>query len=195
MHNALYYYNSYLNSWNFILIGGLSNAILYPMDTLKTMRQTDPNIKSVRQALIKLKKAGIFKIYSGMIPAILGSIPSSALYFGSYETAKSIFKVLPVVDSLGRPAVHMLSAACGNVISSIVFVPKDLLKQQMQALRTGSALQITNQFNNPTGSISLLKLCRSIWLKNGWKGFYPNYRATLMRNIPSAIVSVFTSTC
>jgi hypothetical protein len=37
-------------------------------------------------------------------------------------------------------------------------------------------------------SKSLSQLIFSIYAKNGIAGFYPNYRATLAKNIPSAII-------
>jgi hypothetical protein len=69
------------------------------------------------------------KIYSGFVPAVLGAIPSSALYFGSYETSKRYlarkFQNSTTYAFLSRrPAIHMIAAASGNLMSSFVFVPK-----------------------------------------------------------------------
>ena len=36
--------------------------------------------------------------------------------------------------------------------------------------------------------ISVFQLINKIYSKNGLAGFYPNYRATLARNIPSALI-------
>ena len=112
------------------LAGGLANAILYPVDTLKTMRQADSrNIQSAHSAMLRLKELGLIKIYSGFVPAVLGAIPSSALYFGSYETSKRYLtrKFQNSTSSsflFRRPAIHVIAAASGNIMSSFVFVPK-----------------------------------------------------------------------
>ena len=65
------------------LAGGLANAIIYPIDTIKTIRQSDSSIKNSAQAINRLRNTGWKQAYSGFIPAVLGAIPSSALYFGS----------------------------------------------------------------------------------------------------------------
>jgi Mitochondrial carrier protein len=171
--------------------------LLYPIDTIKTMQQSDKSVKGFKSAITKLQNGhgGIMKLYSGFWAAVLGSIPSSAIYFGSYETSKRVL-FNNYKDRISRPVIHMLAAASGNIMSSFVFVPKDAIKQQMQAIKTGSVpwVKMSPFYSNSmkarsSSSVSLPDVIRSILKKKGLKGFYPNYRATLMRNIPSAVVS------
>lgn len=169
------------------LAGGISNMILYPIDTLKTMRQSDPSISSLKVAFIKLKSLGFSKIYSGILPAVIGSIPSSAIYFGTYEFCKSYLLASQPIQNLGSPFIYMISAVSGNIMSSVIFVPKDVLKQQLQALRTES-MAWNSGTQKMLSSLPLLDVCKSIYARNGIKGFFPNYRATLMRNIPGAVI-------
>ena len=88
----------------------------------------------------------------------------------------------------------MLAAASGNIMSSIVFVPKDAIKQQMQAIKTGSIPWVrmspfySSSIKSSVSTIRLPDVIKSIIKKKGFEGFYPNYGATLMRNIPSAVV-------
>lgn len=85
-------------------------------------------------------------LYGGVIPAVIGAIPSSALYFGTYECIKRRLKNAAINDedfartNLGvcdrhrlQPAIPMISAACGNMVSSLIFVPKEIVKQKRQA--------------------------------------------------------------
>ena len=178
------------------LAGGVTNAILYPMDTMKTMRQSDPNIKNMLDALKKLQKTGMMKAYSGILPAVIGAIPSSALYFGTYEFSKEIFTSINV----SRPLIHMISAATGNIMSSLIFVPKEMIKLKMQAITTGSipvtlngmtVAETSNIVLAGTAAAEAGKLgmvVREIYRTGGVKGFYPSFRATLARNIPSAVI-------
>lgn len=161
------------------------------------MQQSDKSIKGFKSAITKLQNGngGIMKLYSGFWAAVLGSIPSSAIYFGSYETSKRVL-FNNYQDRFSRPFIHMLAAASGNIMSSFVFVPKDAIKQQMQAIKTGSTPWVrmspfysASIKSRSSSSVSLLDVIQSILKKKGFKGFYPNYRATLMRNIPSAVVS------
>ena len=188
------------------LAGSFATMLLYPIDTVKTMRQSDRTLNNIGAALSILRARGIMKIYAGLLPATIGSFASSAIYFGSYEAAKQLLQTttlgpLCFAASLGRQGVHMLAAASGNVASSLVFVPKDALKQQLQALRTGSIMPLPglpsplpllaskgSAFLSPAPPASLPQVVRYILQTRGLKGFYPSYRATLLRNIPSAVV-------
>lgn len=166
------------------LAGGIASGLLLPLDTLKTMRQADPAIKSIQQALKKLQMKGFSGIYSGLLPAVFGSIPSSALYFGSYETMKSFLYYHQETLRISRPLIHMLAAIGGNIASSFIFVPKDVIKQQLQAFRTDSV--IWSGINRNVKSLTTLDVVHEIFSKRGFRGFYPSYRATLLRNMPGA---------
>eukprot|EP01035_Chromulina_nebulosa_P017495 gene17495-23050_t len=119
-----------------------------------------PTLKSTLMLLSKLYgiiDMNIFEDFSR-------SIPSSAIYFGSYETAKTIG---------------------GNIASSVIFVPKDVIKQQLQAFRTNSKVWSGSMKINDITTIDVMK---KIFKSKGLKGFFPSYRATLMRNIPAAVI-------
>lgn len=171
--------------------GAMGTAVLYPADSAKTLRQCNPDrYRSVRHAFRCLifttrqsvssavtsvqRQWHIQRAYAGLLPSVLGALPSSALYFGAYEGMKhAITKFSPEPkDSAGRLWVHALSAASGNVLSSAVFVPKEAIKQQMQYQQTSN----------------IGKVCFTILRKRGITGLYSGYRATLLRNIPSAML-------
>lgn len=161
------------------LAGGVATFLLYPIDVIKSRYQNNP--KHVQDALKSLQNIPNF--YYGVLPAALGAVPSSAVYFGSYEACKS-FLSSHFNNSLPRRTQHALAAASGNILSSILFVPKDVLKHKMQALNSG-ALVIEGIKGQ---RVSTLRLVRHIFHTSGVKGFYPSYRATLLKNIPSAVV-------
>ena len=63
------------------------------------------------------------------------------MYFGTYECMKRKLGAFSrrFEGSEGRrPFVHMVSAVCGNTASSLLFVPKEFVKQQLQAAAAGS---------------------------------------------------------
>lgn len=162
--------------------GATGSAVLYPIDSAKTLRQSDPGAySSVKDALLKMlaSKNSLRRIYKGILPAAIGAIPSSALYFGAYESSKVALQKM-IGDRDGamesdyrrRLCVHGLAAASGNVISSFVFVPKEVIKQQLQV-----------QTRNGGGAMATIG---SIVKQKGIAGLYTGYGATLLRNIPSA---------
>lgn len=156
------------------LAGAVGTTLLHPVDCAKTVRQANPQeFSSVQQALRSLITKGPFgRIYAGVIPAAVGAFPSSALYFGAYESMKSLLLVqqqrTSTVDEstfVSRLWVHAAAAASGNILSSAIFVPKEFVKQQLQ-YQGGS----------------LVTVIRTA----GIRGLYRGYQATLMRNIPTA---------
>lgn len=69
------------------LAGGFSNLVLYPIDLAKTLRQAGSATASVTLRT-QARAYGLLSLWAGLTPAILGSMPSSALYFGVYEQVK-----------------------------------------------------------------------------------------------------------
>jgi solute carrier family 25 iron transporter 28/37 len=168
------------------LAGGTATLLLYPIDVVKSLCQNNPGMH-VYDALMQTLSQ-IDRCYGGVIPATLGAIPSSAIYFGSYEYCKRILATHSNA-TISKPVQHMLAAATGNIISSAVFVPKDLLKHKIQAIKSRSV--IIEGFSSKS-NVNVFQLIGHIYRTSGVKGFYPAYRATLMKNIPSAVVR-FTS--
>jgi hypothetical protein len=133
-----------------------------------------------------LRERGIGSLYSGLIPAVGGAVPSSgvlsvlrvsainnpdlftAIYFGTYELVKRSLQRLtdymqtktteisPNYPFQWRVCVHMLSAASGNVMSSLFFVPKEVLKQKLQVKRSFEAYVIHCTFLQALGSGAVL---------------------------------------
>jgi solute carrier family 25 S-adenosylmethionine transporter 26 len=118
-------------------------------------------------------KQGIAGLYSGVQAAFVGSIISSSVYFGTYELGKGIFTS---IGNCPKTLVPPLAAALGNITSSAVLVPKEVVKQRMQAGMVGSALEV------------FLQTIRS----EGVGGLYAGYSAALLRNLPSNIISFST---
>lgn len=72
-----------------------------------------------------------------------------------------------------RARIHIAAAACGNAASSLIFVPKEMIKQRLQAARVAGT---------PMG---VRKVVSAIVKENGVRGLYAAYSATLLRNIPT----------
>ncbi len=156
--------------WSGGIAGAVGTTLLYPIDSAKTLRQANPEqFSSVWVALWSSRQW-----YRGVVPAAVGAIPASALYFGAYEAMKSLLLQLqvqrqpanqpPTVSS--RLLLHASAAASGNILSSMIFVPKEFIKQQLQY-----------------GSSTSIQHCLA---QHGLRGLYRGYQATLLRNIPSA---------
>lgn len=157
------------------IAGAFTYVCLHPLDTVKTKLQTrgaSQVYKSSLDVISKvLQKEGVAGLYSGVSAVLVGSAISSAIYFGTCEFGKAILsKCRPIVPSLAIPPV---AGAMGNLVSSAVMVPKELITQRMQAGAPGRSWQV------------LLATIE----RDGIGGLYAGYSATILRNLPTGVLS------
>jgi len=135
---------------------------LFPLDTIKTRLQSEKGF---------IKSGGFRGIYSGLFSAAIGSAPTSAVFFLTYESSKSLFNQTfkgKKSESFG----HMLAASMGEVSACLIRVPVEVVKQRTQAQESRS-------------SIATFKKTLST---EGMKGFYRGYFSTVIREIPFSAI-------
>ena len=116
------------------------------------------------------QEKGFLGFYSGISAVIVGSAASSAVYFGTCEFGKSVLANIPQYPSVLIPPT---AGAMGNIISSAIMVPKELITQRMQAGAKGRSWQVL---------LGILE-------RDGIMGLYAGYSATLLRNLPAGVLS------
>ncbi|KAJ7969839.1 putative Mitochondrial carrier protein [Quillaja saponaria] len=122
-------------------------------------------------AIVKTFQAkGILGFCSGVSAVIAGSTASSAVYFGTCEFGKSI---LSKFDRYPAVLIPPTAGAMGNIVSSAIMVPKELITQRMQAGAKGRSWEV------------LLRILE----KDGVLGLYAEYSVTLLRNLPAGMLS------
>ncbi|XP_006854607.2 protein MITOFERRINLIKE 1, chloroplastic [Amborella trichopoda] len=160
------------------MAGGFAGAFTYvcllPLDTVKTKLQTRGASELYTGAIDViskvLKNEGILGLYSGVSAVIVGSAISSAIYFGTCELGKSLLAKVPSVPPIMIPPT---AGAMGNLVSSAIMVPKELITQRMQAGAKGRSWEV------------LLRILE----RDGILGLYAGYSATLLRNLPAGVLS------
>eukprot|EP00759_Apiculatamorpha_spiralis_P040556 PhF_6_TR39094/c0_g1_i1/m.58508/K15111/SLC25A26; solute carrier family 25 (mitochondrial S-adenosylmethionine transporter), member 26 len=138
------------------LAGCAVDVALYPIDTIKTRMQSTQGFWA----------AGGFRgIYKGVNVAFIGSMPSAAMFFGTYEHTRRYLR-----EDIGMPAVaaDVISAPIGECVACFVRVPVETVKQRMQV-----SLHHT-----------LSEALVGIYKDKGMLGFYRGYPSTVMREIP-----------
>ncbi|ORZ40285.1 mitochondrial carrier domain-containing protein [Catenaria anguillulae PL171] len=134
------------------------DTILFPLDTIKTRLQSAEGFA---------KSGGFRGVFSGLLPAVVGSAPGAAAFFVTYEYCKALAMTwLP--DERYAPAVHMGAASMGEISACVIRVPTEVVKQRLQAGRYNSTWT------------ALTSIVRS----DGLLGFYRGYLSTVMREIP-----------
>ncbi|XP_022119719.2 S-adenosylmethionine mitochondrial carrier protein [Pieris rapae] len=149
-------------------IAGVSvDVALYPLDTLKTRLQSQQGFY----------KAGGFKgVYRGLLTVASASVPTSALFFVSYEATKSL--MTPMVTPQYLPFVHMFAASVGEVLACVLRVPTEIAKQRKQ----------TYVGKEKVSSIRILvKAFQTDGFRNGlYRGFF----STVLRDLPFSFIEL-----
>ncbi|CAM9541992.1 unnamed protein product, partial [Chrysoparadoxa australica] len=142
--------------------GTTVDLILFPLDTVKTRLQATAGAK------FSLK---IFKgIFDGVVPAIAASAPCAAVFFGAYDSLKTLLG--EKTDEKWAPFVHSAAAAGADLTQSIVRVPFEVVKQRLQA------------GVDPT----TLKAVSGVFKSQGLWGFYTGWGALALRDLPFDII-------
>lgn len=156
------------------IAGAITYACLHPLDTVKTKLQTrgasDLYSGPLDVVVKTFKERGILGFYSGISAVLVGSMFSSAVYFGTCELGKSLLSHVPNFPPILIPP---LAGAMGNLSSSAILVPKEVITQRMQAGATGRSWEV---------------LLRTVE-KEGFGGLYTGYSAALVRNLPASVLS------
>lgn len=144
--------------------GACVEAVLYPLDTVKTRLQA-ARTKGGWRALVS--SGGGKGLYAGLMGNLAGVFPASALFLAAYEPMKK--KMLHSLPKEYSAVAHLTAAAGAGVVSSLVRVPTEVIKQRMQ----------TGQFKSAASA------AKEIVRKEGIrKGMYAGYGAFLLRDLP-----------
>jgi solute carrier family 25 S-adenosylmethionine transporter 26 len=148
-----------------LLSGGFAGTVvdvtLFPLDTIKTRMQSSRGF---------MASGGFRGIYRGLGPAALGSAPTAALFFVTYEASKST--LLKKSPNTPEAVVHMLSASLGELLACLLRVPTEVVKQRMQT----------------QGAATFFGVVKKVHQSAGIKGFYAGFSATIMREIPFSLI-------
>ncbi|XP_009767596.1 probable S-adenosylmethionine carrier 2, chloroplastic [Nicotiana sylvestris] len=136
--------------------GVVVEAVLYPIDTIKTRLQA---VRGGGQIILK-------GLYSGLAGNLAGVLPASAIFVGVYEPTKR--KLLESFPENLSALAHLTAGAIGGAVSSIVRVPTEVVKQRMQ----------TGQFASAPDAVRL------IVATEGFRGLYAGYGSFLLRDLP-----------
>ncbi|EMG48462.1 hypothetical protein G210_0968 [Candida maltosa Xu316] len=173
--------------WQCMLAGGFGGVVgdsaMHSLDTVKTRQQGFPyklKYKNMVPAYSTiLKEEGFFRgLYGGYTPAALGSFPSTAAFFGTYEYTKRLM----INDwQLNETFSYFTAGLLGDLASSIFYVPSEVLKTR---------LQLQGKYNNPFTKEcgynyrGLWNAITTIYKTEGGRTFFFGYKETLFRDLP-----------
>ena len=156
------------------IAGFVETSVCHPLDTIKTRIQARTTIKaqkiSVRETCFKIyHKEGIKGFYHGLTAVYCGVIPKNAVRFSSFETYKGL--------NLSNISAGMLAGATEALL---VVNPTDVLKIRIQA-QFHSMKEVHDAAGQNRQQHHVWALCKEIWRKEGWRGFYRGAPFTVAR--------------
>lgn len=145
----------------------LAIGLVHPLDTIKTSMQAAIQADhSFRRTARDLAWKGFMR---GYVPSVLWACPQGAVRLGSYSTCKEA--MLQRFDSQPMLCVSC-SAVVGDLASSLVKVPRELVTQRMQ----------TGQFS------SGFSVVRHALQEEGARGLFRGYLSTCLRDGPFMVL-------
>ncbi|CEP61497.1 Mme1p LALA0_S03e04170g [Lachancea lanzarotensis] len=162
--------------------GAIGDSVMHSLDTVKTRQQGAPNAVKYRHMLSAYKtifvEEGLRKgLYGGYSAAMVGSMPSAAIFFGTYEILKRT-----LIDdwAVNETVSHLTAGLGGDLVSSVVYVPSEVLKTRLQLQgRYGNP-----HFNSGYNYVNLRNAAATIVKVEGWQTLFFGYKATLSRDLP-----------
>ena len=153
------------------LAGIVARVPCHPLDTIKTVAVASEGSASAASpmhvARLLYQREGVRGFYRGVGIAALGSAPGVACYITVYEWAKHRLAAgLGGGWSVDSPVVHLSAGFAAEVVSCVVWLPIDVVKERLQA--QGPAVQ-----NRYTGSLDgIARVARLEGLRGLYKGYW-----------------------
>lgn len=165
--------------WKLALAGGvatmLGDATMHPMDSIKTLQQSDAGLglSLVQASQYIWSHSGLGGFYRGLGTYLFTDGLGGAFKFASYEKLTTWCRENIKEGALLSVAL-LVCAAIAFLASSLVLVPGEFLKQQLQMGKydtLGAAIQ---------GTLA----------KDGLLGFFAGYDGVLLRDIPYTVLEL-----
>eukprot|EP00927_Polykrikos_kofoidii_P033457 TRINITY_DN28287_c0_g1_i1.p1 TRINITY_DN28287_c0_g1~~TRINITY_DN28287_c0_g1_i1.p1 ORF type:complete len:367 (-),score=36.16 TRINITY_DN28287_c0_g1_i1:130-1230(-) len=149
----------------------LAIGCMHPLDTVRTQMQAA--IQSEANFAEALRTLGWRSFFRGMGTSIIWAAPQGAIRLGSYESCKAVLSDGPLGTGIASVSV---SAVVGDLASSFVKVPRELITQKMQ----------TGQYSSGVSAV------QSILRREGPSGLLRGYMSTCLRDTPFMVLLFFS---
>lgn len=179
-------------------IRALSRAVTFPLDTLKTLEQSDQS-QLLKEGIniSQNKKLSVKQYFSGLVPTVLTAIPANAAFFIVYnildqlypcwyshtylvhDTTTAIVTALPPIQieipslsDYDKIIQHIVVSTIATIPQNIIKIPGEVIKQRLQTRR----------------GVTMMQLIRDAVSTGGIKALYVGGEAQLLREIPYNVI-------
>jgi solute carrier family 25 S-adenosylmethionine transporter 26 len=157
--------------------------MIFPLDTLKTRLQSPAYQQTYRSASAIASKALRRNLYQGVGTVLLITVPSSGVFFTTYEGLKHVLggSSWTAQGLLPLPAVHALSSCGAQLVNCAVVTPAEVLKQNAQMLAAKAPGRNPRDTRAPSMSATMTVLRQ---LRHHPTKLWRGYTALAARDIP-----------
>jgi solute carrier family 25 S-adenosylmethionine transporter 26 len=172
------------------------NLLVFPLDTLKTRLQSPHFHQLYRSASATAQRTLWRNLYQGVGTVALVAVPSSGVFFTTYEGLKAALGSSSSASSpnafLPQPAVHALSSSIAQLVNCAIVTPAEVLKQNAQMLgavaplpRGGGGGGRKQKVSLPSSSSSASPTLRVLQqMKRHPRKLWRGYTAMAARDLP-----------
>ncbi|KAG0044572.1 hypothetical protein BGZ83_010199, partial [Gryganskiella cystojenkinii] len=178
------------------------DVVIWPLEVARTRMQASKDVRLSRnlalmrrgtllrnkpQSTFKLLRdiastEGPTKLFRGLGPFLLTSLPAQAVYLGVYEQATSVIEHNFPDRTNSNSAMREVAVAgtagfLAEAFSACLYVPTDIISQRLR-------VQSESKGRAHLTSIDIFK---SIYRTEGIRGYYQGFAATLMAYTPSSV--------
>jgi len=119
-----------------------------------------------------LEELGLDSIYDGLLANVFKEAPSSALYLGVYEAARSALNQTPLQHQ--ELLVYLLAGAVGEVYGSVIRAPSEAVKTRVQ-----------------TGDVGTMEAVKTVlFTPDGRKCTVKSWTSSLFRDVPAGAIQI-----
>lgn len=166
---------------------------LYPLTVIKTQLQVQHRndvYKGMLDAGSKIYRAeGVPGLYRGFWVSSV-QIVSGVFYISTYEGVRHVLNNL----GAGHRTKALVGGGCASLVGQTIIVPFDVISQHAMVLGMNVAANgktVVNplgiKFDESRGRLSVsYDIAKEIMRRDGFKGFYRGYSASLMAYVPNS---------
>ncbi|KAF9115008.1 hypothetical protein BGX27_009227 [Mortierella sp. AM989] len=161
------------------------DVVAWPMEVARTRMQAckDNRPQSTFKLLRDIARTeGPTKLFRGLGPFLLTSLPSQFVYLGVYEHATTVIeRNFPdhrnSNSAMREVAVAGTAGFLAEAMSAILYVPTDIISQRLRV-----------QSESKGGAhLTSMDIFKSIYRTDGMRGYYQGFLATLLAFTPSSV--------
>jgi len=133
----------------------------------------------VQTLVVTVKDEGLFAMYKGVTPTIMGAMPYEGIKFGTVGLLEKLFPAKDETDKSQRPLRKLVFGGMGGVMAGLITYPNDTVRRllQLQGSR-GTSARYAGYWD----------CVRQTYQKEGIPRFYRGLTINIVRMAPNAAV-------